>query len=381
MVYTVFTDKARNDLPIPPTCQYQTRKFTTAAGRVGFRVEYDCTTTKPICGLRPRINDATNRAPTLEIAYQQLLWKSRLAGPFVSVWRSWTRALRWARYLQKRGATHIVVHAVDLDAINTASHPIYDASEIIKELHRRQRGQELVAKNHVDELIVYNGIPEHFGAIVASLPAGGENTKVQTYFATLLIPQELKEEIDRYARENERQVAVETPHLYYRSAYRSGSVPKEDESFFDSVLSRLFLEMMMSKGFVDEAKLLQLVMAMSVNFHGGRMAKSNADEGMATVSTKGLSSPYVAPASSEESPEGTPTPTPTTAVSSADLQSMWQTYGKLATGQAAAAAATAVATGKADVPPDSAVDVQGMWDQIREFRKMSVASMGTLEEA
>lgn len=108
----------------------------------------------------------------------------------MSVWRSWTRALRWARYLQKKGCIEIVVHIIDLDAI-PPENTIYDANLIVQELHRRDRARDLDAKNHWEELLILNGVHESVGAVIGSLPAGSNNVKIASNFANVLVPREV----------------------------------------------------------------------------------------------------------------------------------------------------------------------------------------------
>ncbi|PPJ52351.1 hypothetical protein CBER1_09849 [Cercospora berteroae] len=203
--YSAYTQQAVNDSPIPSPCIYSlpsqpagpgflSSKPSSIGGRIGFRVDHSAcgTGTKYTNGLYPRLydEDIGRTPPTLSLAHHHLLWKSRLAGPFVSVWRSWTRALRWARYLQKKGCTEIVVHIIDLDAI-PPENTIYDANLIVQELHRRDRARDLDAKNHFEELLILNGVHESVGAVIGSLPAGSDNTKIASNFANVLLPREV----------------------------------------------------------------------------------------------------------------------------------------------------------------------------------------------
>lgn len=269
MVYSVLTDFATQDEAIPESCLYQVHKQPAGSGRIGFRVDYDgCGTgSKMTNGLYPRLLDHELRTPTLEVAYQQLLWKSRLSGPFVSIWRSWTRALRWARYLKKRNCHGIMIHAIDLDVVGN---PIYDASKVVKELQNRNRALELAPKNHHEELILYNGTDDSTCANMASIPAGSDNVKVAAHFTYVLVPKEFHEEVEKYVQSQAQQQYV-LPHTgqYYEqygtfwspeniAFIPSGNVGK----FFDSVLSRLYLNTIMRRGYVDNAKLLQLIIAM-----------------------------------------------------------------------------------------------------------------------
>ncbi|GIZ38039.1 hypothetical protein CKM354_000146600 [Cercospora kikuchii] len=203
--YSAYTQQAVNDSPIPSSCIYSlpsqpagsgslSSKPSSTGGRIGFRVDHSAcgTGTKYTNGLYPRLydEDTGHAPPTLSLAHHHLLWKSRLAGPFVSVWRSWTRALRWARYLQKKGCTEIVVHIIDLDVI-PPENTIYDAKLIVQELHRRDRARDLDAKNHWEELLILNGVHESVGAVIGSLPAGSNNVKIASNFANVLVPREV----------------------------------------------------------------------------------------------------------------------------------------------------------------------------------------------
>ncbi|PIA97508.1 hypothetical protein CB0940_05526 [Cercospora beticola] len=203
--FSAYTQQAVNDSPIPPSCIYNlpsqpagpgflSSKPSGTGGRIGFRVDHSAcgTGTKYTNGLYPRLYDeeTARTPPTLSLAHHHLLWKSRLAGPFVSIWRSWTRALRWARYLQKKGCTEIMVHIIDLDAI-PPENTIYDANLIVQELHRRDRARDLDVKNHWEELLILNGVHESVGAVIGSLPAGSDNTKIPSNFANVLVPREV----------------------------------------------------------------------------------------------------------------------------------------------------------------------------------------------
>ena len=273
MVYSVHTDFATQDEAIPESCLYQVHKQPAGSGRIGFRVDYDgCGTgSKLTNGLYPRLLDHELRTPTLEVAYQQLLWKSRLSGPFVSIWRSWARALRWARYLKKRNCHGIMIHAIDLDVVGN---PIYDASKVVKELQNRNRALELAPKNHHEELILYNGTDDSTCANIASIPAGSDNVKVAAHFANVLIPKEFYEEVEKYVQSQAQQqqvlpYAVQSPAHYgtFWSAESIASIPAGNGgTFFDSVLSRLYLGTIMRRGYVDKAKLLQLIIAMCTDF-------------------------------------------------------------------------------------------------------------------
>ncbi|KAF2208215.1 hypothetical protein CERZMDRAFT_87938 [Cercospora zeae-maydis SCOH1-5] len=207
MAYSAYTQQAAKDSQIPLSCIYNLSAQpagsgfmggtpSSTGGRIGFRVDHSAcgTGTKYTNGLYPRLYDdnASCSPPTLSLAHHHLLWKSRLAGPFVSVWRSWTRALRWARYLRKKGCTEIMVHVIDLDAI-PPEHTIYDANFIVQELHRLGRAKDLDAKNHWEELLILNGVHESVGAVIGSLPAGSDNLKIPSNFANVLVPREVHE--------------------------------------------------------------------------------------------------------------------------------------------------------------------------------------------
>ncbi|KAI5357612.1 hypothetical protein Slin14017_G121140 [Septoria linicola] len=290
MVYTVYTDKAIYDEHIPNSCKYYPDEQPAGSGRVGFRVDYDgCGTGSQMTnGLYPRLIDQDLRVPTLEMAYQQFLWKSRLAGPFVSIWRSWSRALRWARYLKRRNCHNIMIHAVDLEIVEKAN-PIYDARRVIKELHNLNRGLDLATKNHFEELIVYNGVDDSTCAIIASIPAGSDNVKVAAHFANVLIPKEFHEDVQRYADscpQARGRHAVQLPPVYGHSNLETAGfsyMPLGGEgTFFDALLSRLYLGTIMRRGYVDKAKLIQMITAMCTDFSqdGKRQESKYGAEGV-----------------------------------------------------------------------------------------------------
>lgn len=313
MGYSVYTEFATQDEAIPESCRYRVHKQPAGSGRIGFRVDYNgCGTGSMMTnGLYPRILDPEPRTPSLEVAYQHLLWKSRLSGPFVSIWRSWARALRWARYLQKKNCRGIIIYAIDLDVVQN---PIYDAHKIVKELQQQQeqqeypsRGRDLSLKNHLEELLVYNGIDASTCAILASIPAGSENVKVAAHFAHALIPKELYKEISilHYRQQQQLQLlqlqqqstffpyafqqyptttTTAKPYnnnpscnffstslppplssSYYHSAVPSGTAGTTC-TLFDSLLSRLYVDILLRRGNVETSKLLELVIAMCTDF-------------------------------------------------------------------------------------------------------------------
>lgn len=313
MGYSVYTAFAAQDEAIPESCLYRVHKQPAGSGRIGFRVDYNgCGTGSMMTnGLYPRILDPEPRTPSLEVAYQHLLWKSRLSGPFVSIWRSWARALRWARYLQKKNCRGIIIYAIDLDVVQN---PIYDAHKIVKELQQQQeqeqqeyptRGRDLSLKNHLEELLVYNGIDASTCAILASIPAGSENVKVAAHFAHALIPKELYKEISilHYRQQQQLQLLQLQQQLFFpyafhqypatttkppynnnpscnffstslppppSSSYHHSAVPSGTAgttcTLFDSLLSRLYVDILLRRGNVETSKLLELVIAMCTDF-------------------------------------------------------------------------------------------------------------------
>ncbi|KAF7187662.1 hypothetical protein HII31_11001 [Pseudocercospora fuligena] len=199
--------------------------------------------------------------PTLSSAHTILNNPKDTNSGFSILYTSWDRALGQSRWLQRcnPSSTNISIQALDLDLLSYYT-PIYSSCLLVEELHRRKLGRNLRTRNFDEEILLYSNVLDMEIGRLIEIPAGGISRSLSTYFGTIFLPKETWEEIEYYSQNEEEDVRKESPEMYYRSPFRTGT---GDVKKLDSVLSWFYLEIYRCRGWLDEGKLLQLVTTMS----------------------------------------------------------------------------------------------------------------------
>ncbi|KXT15985.1 hypothetical protein AC579_9501 [Pseudocercospora musae] len=162
--------------------------------------------------------------PTLSSAHAMLNNPKDTNTGFGILYTSWDRALGQSRWLQRcnPSSSNISIQALDLDLLSYYT-PLYSSCLLVEELHRRKVGRNLRTRNFDEEILLYSNVLDMGIGILIEIPAGGISRSLSTYFGTIFLPKETWEEIEYYSQHEEDDVRKESPEMYYKSPYRSGT--------------------------------------------------------------------------------------------------------------------------------------------------------------
>jgi hypothetical protein len=114
--------------------------------------------------------------PPTRLAFDNHLSWNRTDTPFLSLFNSWDKTLRWRKWLLDRDVRDIIIIAVWADDL----HSLYEAEDIARTLRYNDSGQDRRRRlrNHRHEYLVWGGICADDYRILAVFPGNGPERPV-----------------------------------------------------------------------------------------------------------------------------------------------------------------------------------------------------------